>query len=324
MLTLSELGKRLKEAREEKQFSLDDLQATTKIQKRYLTAIEAGEFSVLPGTFYARAFIKSYAEAVGLDHEALFQEFQRELPNPHENDSELPSRAERVAKMEQDARTQRRERRRRTEHEQKIRKRVQSGSERSLSTGIVPIILAGIVIVCIVAGVYVYIQKLNPDRDLVNNNQPNNQDENVEGNFNEALPKQPTASSRDENKGDFTDNDDELKQAEPVVSKQLLELKETTGKTSYYELKNVDEFKVEIRFSGHSYMDIKGKAKKFLDVQNKTKDGDVFTYDFTTEEMIDINIGAINHAVVLVNGEELTVQEKPVHQHLIISFTKAE
>ncbi len=71
---MTELGNRLKEAREEKGMSLDDLQAATKIQKRYLTALEEGNYDIIPGKFYVRAFIKQYAEAVGLDSELLFEE----------------------------------------------------------------------------------------------------------------------------------------------------------------------------------------------------------------------------------------------------------
>ena len=38
----------------------------------------------MPGNFYVRAFIKQYAEAVGLDPEELFEEFKNEIPNTHE------------------------------------------------------------------------------------------------------------------------------------------------------------------------------------------------------------------------------------------------
>ncbi|WP_139037439.1 helix-turn-helix domain-containing protein, partial [Bacillus pumilus] len=62
---MTELGKRLVEAREEKGMSLEDLQTVTKIQKRYLLAIEQGNYDIIPGKFYVRAFIKQYAEAVG-------------------------------------------------------------------------------------------------------------------------------------------------------------------------------------------------------------------------------------------------------------------
>jgi cytoskeletal protein RodZ len=77
---VSELGQVLQRAREEKGITLDDIQRITKIQKRYLEAIERGHFHVLPGHFYARAFIKSYAEAVGLDPNHILSHFQSYLP----------------------------------------------------------------------------------------------------------------------------------------------------------------------------------------------------------------------------------------------------
>ncbi|KRL04780.1 helix-turn-helix domain-containing protein [Liquorilactobacillus oeni] len=66
---MSEIGKTLKAARIEKGYTLDDLQQITKIQKRYLIAIEDEHFGALPGEFYVKAFIKQYAETVGLDPE---------------------------------------------------------------------------------------------------------------------------------------------------------------------------------------------------------------------------------------------------------------
>nr|WP_170007346.1 helix-turn-helix domain-containing protein [Bacillus fonticola] len=77
---MTELGNRLKEAREEKGYSLEDLQGKTKIQKRYLKGIEEGNYSGMPGQFYVRAFIKQYAEAVGLDPDEIFQEYAKEIP----------------------------------------------------------------------------------------------------------------------------------------------------------------------------------------------------------------------------------------------------
>lgn len=83
---MSELGQALKEAREQKGLSLDDLQERTKIQKRYLRAIEDGDFKQLPGNFYIRAFIKSYAETVGLDFSALIQQYGSEIPTLHHDE----------------------------------------------------------------------------------------------------------------------------------------------------------------------------------------------------------------------------------------------
>ncbi|MWV43477.1 DUF4115 domain-containing protein [Paenibacillus sp. HJL G12] len=77
---MSELGQQLREARLQKGMSLDDVQEMTKIRKRYLEAIEAGDYKVLPGSFYVRAFIKTYAETVGLDPDLLLEGHKQEAP----------------------------------------------------------------------------------------------------------------------------------------------------------------------------------------------------------------------------------------------------
>ncbi|WDH84551.1 helix-turn-helix domain-containing protein [Paenibacillus urinalis] len=77
---MSELGQQLKEARLQKGLSLDDVQEMTKIRKRYLEAIESGDYKVLPGSFYVRAFIKTYAETVGLNPEELLEGHKKDVP----------------------------------------------------------------------------------------------------------------------------------------------------------------------------------------------------------------------------------------------------
>ncbi|MGG1661341.1 helix-turn-helix domain-containing protein [Brevibacillus sp. NRS-1366] len=94
---MSELGQVLQRAREEKGISLDDIQRITKIQRRYLEAIERGHFHVLPGHFYARAFIKSYAEAVGLDPNHIMSHFQSDLPSQPPTEQVERLRRRRVA-----------------------------------------------------------------------------------------------------------------------------------------------------------------------------------------------------------------------------------
>lgn len=78
---MSELGQQLKEARLQRGMSLDDVQEVTKIRKKYLEAIEAGDYKVLPGNFYVRAFIKTYAEAVGMNPDDLLDE-HTSVPKP--------------------------------------------------------------------------------------------------------------------------------------------------------------------------------------------------------------------------------------------------
>ncbi|MUG88323.1 helix-turn-helix domain-containing protein [Paenibacillus timonensis] len=78
---MSELGQQLREARLARGLSLDDIQEMTKIRKRYLEAIEMGDYKVLPGSFYVRAFIKTYAETVGLDADELLAEHRQNVPS---------------------------------------------------------------------------------------------------------------------------------------------------------------------------------------------------------------------------------------------------
>lgn len=75
-----EIGKKLQKARQAKGYTLDDLQQITKIQKRYLIAIEDEKFDELPGDFYVRAFVKQYADTVGLDGDDLLKEYENDLP----------------------------------------------------------------------------------------------------------------------------------------------------------------------------------------------------------------------------------------------------
>ncbi|KAF0995596.1 RodZ domain-containing protein [Geobacillus sp. TFV-3] len=96
---MTELGKRLREAREEKNMSLDELQEMTKIQKRYLIGIEEGNYAIMPGNFYVRAFIRQYAEAVGLDPDELFEQYKQDIPQSYQDD--IPQTLSRVKTRQQ-------------------------------------------------------------------------------------------------------------------------------------------------------------------------------------------------------------------------------
>jgi cytoskeletal protein RodZ len=79
---VSDLGQLLRKARLENDISLEQLEEITKIRKRYLEAIETGDYSILPGSFYVRAFIKSYAESVGLDPNEVLALYRNVIPAP--------------------------------------------------------------------------------------------------------------------------------------------------------------------------------------------------------------------------------------------------
>lgn len=77
---MADIGEKLKKARKDKGMSVEDVEKITKIQRRYLTAIENNEFDQLPGDFYVRAFIRQYADVVGLNGKELLEDFQSEVP----------------------------------------------------------------------------------------------------------------------------------------------------------------------------------------------------------------------------------------------------
>ena len=70
------IGEELKRARERKEIMLEDVAHETKINLDYLKAIEAGEFNFLPQA-YVRAFIRSYAQKVGLDPVTMLKPLDR-------------------------------------------------------------------------------------------------------------------------------------------------------------------------------------------------------------------------------------------------------
>ena len=68
--------KKLKEAREKKGLSFQEIQDAIKIREKYLEALENNDFDVIPGEAYVRAFIKSYGNHLGLDGEELVEEYK--------------------------------------------------------------------------------------------------------------------------------------------------------------------------------------------------------------------------------------------------------
>jgi cytoskeletal protein RodZ len=73
------LGLRLKRAREERKLTLRQIAVETKISVTALEALERGDFSRLPGGIFGRAFVRAYALHVGLDADAIVDEFTAEV-----------------------------------------------------------------------------------------------------------------------------------------------------------------------------------------------------------------------------------------------------
>jgi transcriptional regulator with XRE-family HTH domain len=70
-----EIGRILEQARDGRGLSLEQVEQATKIRARYLEELERGNFGVLPAV-YAKGSLRTYADYVGLDAEALVRELE--------------------------------------------------------------------------------------------------------------------------------------------------------------------------------------------------------------------------------------------------------
>ena len=68
------IGNQLREAREEKKLSVADVSAETKINKKYIQALENDNYLLIPSQVYAKGFLKAYSNYLGLDAKGLVGE----------------------------------------------------------------------------------------------------------------------------------------------------------------------------------------------------------------------------------------------------------
>src|SRR5581483_8465988 len=79
------LGARLRQRREARQIRLAAIADQTKIKVSLLEALERDDVSHWPGGIFRRAFIRAYAEAIGLDPDVTAREFLEFYPDPQED-----------------------------------------------------------------------------------------------------------------------------------------------------------------------------------------------------------------------------------------------
>jgi cytoskeleton protein RodZ len=87
------VGDWLRAERERQGLGLDAVEAVTRIRAGQLRAIEENRFEALPGETYARAFVRSYAEHLGLDATAAAVMFDDQRPPPQPTAGDLRAQA---------------------------------------------------------------------------------------------------------------------------------------------------------------------------------------------------------------------------------------
>ncbi|MFD4436201.1 helix-turn-helix domain-containing protein [Bacillus safensis] len=280
---MTELGKRLVEAREEKGMSLEDLQTVTKIQKRYLLAIEQGNYDIIPGKFYVRAFIKQYAEAVGLNPEQLFEEFRKDVPSTY-ND-EVSDKLSNI----------------------KPQRELPKPASKVLELLPTILIIGGILVV--IAIIYVIVQAVNHDSGQKNNQAaPQQSESKYEVSEGSSLAKdqkkKEKASSDDKEKS--SKKDDSSKDDETVSLKAT----NTEGSTTTYEVSGADEMEIKISASQASWLRVRDESGKVLKM-GELKDGESFKTDLSDLSQVDIRLGNASGIDIKVNDETLKYELDP-------------
>lgn len=303
---MAELGPYLRGERERQGASLELMQQRTKIQRRYLQAIESGDYEALPGTFYARAFIRSYAEALGLNAEDVFRQYGHELPAPRQQPTEMPSR---VSRKQVRSRSQ--------------QKRPQ---QKQKKTSFLPFIFALIFLLIIGAGIWVLFQNVNSDT------QTQQQSEGGTGvQFESGAPEEEGGASEDDeenaentetppdNNGEPGGEEDESAEEEESTDADV-QLEETSsdGDNASYDVIGAEAFELEMNFSGNSYVDVTDADGEMLDMFASQADGDELEETYEAEE-ITVNVGNTNNMELSVNGREFSYPSDGTHQ--IITFT---
>lgn len=287
---MSELGIRLKNAREEKNLTLDQLQIITKIQKRYLQAIEEGNLDILPGDFYARAFVKSYSEAVGIDPEMLFEEHEDELPVLSKKATEIPPRV------------------------QSKRGRATKKTRRFLA--LLPTVVAIFFIISILIGIWYFFQKDTTSEEGIGVPNDNSQSL-VEGGRDED------ALQQEEKEEDVPVEEEEEVIEQPVeeIPQQELVVVETKKNETVYNLVNASEFNFKIELQGKSYVGIDNRKGKTFHASNEDS-GKTLSFDFSEEETIQLNFGASNNVKLFINDVPFQFPLDVVHQKVTFHFQK--
>lgn len=80
---MKEIGALLRETREQKGISLDEVSRETKIQEKYLKSLEEGDFTPFAGKVYVKGALKNYAEAIGMEAQEIADLFE-EANKQHE------------------------------------------------------------------------------------------------------------------------------------------------------------------------------------------------------------------------------------------------
>ncbi|CDQ19676.1 helix-turn-helix domain-containing protein [Halobacillus karajensis] len=283
-----EIGARLKEARESKGLSLETLQETTKIQKRYLQAIEKNEFQVLPGKFYTRAFIREYASAVGLDPEQVMEEHKAELPTFDEENTVQYSRVQRTKK--------------------------EATQKSSRSSRILPTILTVGLIIGLIFVIWVVWQNMSgTDQESGESDNNSNDEINVPAESEEeASNDQEQADSANDTTEEETDpaegEEDSTEDTTEEVKMELTQEGAGSFPEHEYQITGASDPKVTIELTGTAYLEVQAPkgGESLITSKEYTADDSPISLDLGESDEVFIKTGNAPGTTVKVGDQEVS------------------
>ncbi|PLR84297.1 helix-turn-helix domain-containing protein [Bacillus canaveralius] len=287
---MTELGNRLKEAREAKGMSLDELQTATKIQKRYLKGIEEGNYEMMPGQFYVRAFIRQYAEAVGIEPEELYEQYKNDIPAAHNEDI-----TEKISRVQ-------------------TRKNISDNSSKILD--LLPKILIGIFVIGAIVLIWYLVlenkdqgadEPVNEEDTTINYEQPDSVDKESEKN----KDNEKNENTEDKQKEEDSDKaDDSASNGEGQVEEapaQQISVVEASGRNTTYQLTNAKTFNLRVAATGaNTWVNItNGKGHSFYQGTLSPTGTNSQTVDLSQETEAVIVIGNSANTEIFVNDQKV-------------------
>lgn len=290
---MSELGTRLKEARIAKGYSLEDLQDLTKIQKRYLAGIEEGNHSMMPGPFYARAFIKQYAESVGLNADELLEQHKSEVPVPVKEELKKPLAPSTPSRRQTFAKS----------------------SSRGVGEVMPKVIVALFIVLILGVSWYFY-------KSLDTNDTAEEVPEETAGVPYEEPAEEETPPPAEEKPAEAPA---EEKPEEPKEPEAAIKVKGTQGETTTYEWSGPAKRELTIKASGASWVSATDQAQKELLAPARTmQPNESEKIDVSSASQVRIRLGASPNVQLAVNGKPIEYSQDLITQNIVIQFTAAE
>lgn len=291
------LGDRLKAARTEKGYTLEDLQSITKIQKRYLANIENEQFDSMPGPFYVRAFIKQYAEAVGIEPEEVLALYRKSSGEQEQEPEEtviqkatLPGR--------------------------------KSTSSRTSSqwNEYIPKIIVALFIIVIIAVIYVLkIQGESNKQQEVGKEEPITFED-------QQKPAPKPVDTPPKEKEPKEEPEEEIDEEEPTTTSQMLTHKGIVGQNSTYSLAGSDKVELEIRTSDESWIGVTDASGVERMPEPRKADvykaDEIIKIDVSDTTSVRIRVGRTASTEIYINGELLNYESDRTTQNIIIEYEK--